>query len=239
MKEAYSFIANSSIMAILAGLAISFAMVQSVIFFKIGYKRAIELGFTVSDIKKIVKGSAIFSIIPSIPIIISYMVLLPTLGKFFPWLRLSVIGSATYETMVANMAVTSYGFEGLGSAELTPEVYGSIMWVVTLGLILSSLSVLLLKKYDGKMKQLNANKNSFGAMVGPIMFLGMMATFAAPYLVNFSNPISMITIAVSAGSMILLDKISQNHKSLKEFTFSLSMIFGMASASLATIIIGG
>lgn len=239
MGEAYSFIANSSIMAILAGLAISFAMVQSVLFFRMGYKRAIELGFTVADIKKIVKGSAIFSIIPSIPIIISYMVLLPALGKFFPWLRLSVIGSATYETMVANMAVTSFGFEGLGAASLTPEVYGSIMWVVTLGMMISSLSVLILKRYDGKMKELREDKDSFGALVGPIMFLGMMATFAAPYLVNFSNPVSMITLLVSAGSMIILDKLSQKYKSLKEFTFSLSMVFGMVSASLATMIIGG
>lgn len=239
MKEAYSYIANSSIMVVLAGLAIAFAMAQSVIFFRMAKKRAVELGFTGADIKKVVKASAIFSVIPSIPIIISYMVLLPILGKVFPWLRLSVMGSATYETMVANMAVTSYGFESLGTANLTPDVYGAIMWVVTMGLLISSLSVLLLKKYDGKMKVLKEDKNSFGAMVGPIMFLGMMATFAAPYLVNYSNPISMITIVVSAGTMIILDKTSRKYKWLREFTFSLSMVLGMVSASLATMIIGG
>lgn len=239
MKEAYSYIANSSIMAILAGLAIAFAMVQSIIFFRMGYRRAVELGFTKDDIKKVVKASAIFSVIPSIPIIISYMVLLPVLGKFFPWLRLSVIGSATYETMVANMAVTSFGFEGLGSASLTPDVYVAIMWIVTIGMMISSLSVVLLKSYDSKMKELQEDKDSFGALVGPIMFLGMMATFSAPYLVDVSNPVSTVTIAVSAISMIGLDKLSEKYKSLKEFTFSLSMIFGMVSASLMTIFIGG
>ena len=29
--------------------------------------------------------------------------LVPLLGRYFPWLRLSVVGSATYETMVANV----------------------------------------------------------------------------------------------------------------------------------------
>lgn len=239
MNSAYSYIANSSVMAILAGIAILLTMIQSFLFFRAGKKRAKELGFTKEDITKVVKASAIFSIVPSIPIIISYMVLLPALGKFFPWLRLSVIGSATYETMVANMAVTAYGFESIASADLTPEIYGAILWVVTLGLLLSSMSVYILKRYDGKMKVLKEEKDSFGAMVGPIMFLSMMATFAAPYLVNFSNPISMITIAVSAISIIVLEKIADKHKGLKEFTFSLSMILGMASASIASMIIGG
>ena len=43
---------------------------------------------------KVVKSSALFSVVPSLPIIISYMILMPVLGKFFAWLRLSVIGSA-------------------------------------------------------------------------------------------------------------------------------------------------
>lgn len=139
MNNSYSFIANSSIMAILCGAAILFVMVQSVMFYRLAKKRALELGFTSGDIKKVVKSSAIFSIIPSLPIIISYVILLPSLGKFFPWLRLSVIGSASYETMAANMAVTAYGFDGLGTSNFSPEVYGAIAWVVTLGMLLSSL----------------------------------------------------------------------------------------------------
>ena len=238
MNQNYSFIANSKIMFILCGAAIIFAMIQCALFFKLAYRRAIELGLTSSDIKKIIKGSAIFSIIPSLPITISYMILLPALGKFFPWLRLSVIGSATYETMVANMAVTSLGYEGLGSTNITPDAYGAIMWVVTFGIMLSGLTVLILKKYDNKMKQISSDKGSFGAMIGPIMFLGMMATFSAPYLIDITNIVSMTTMIVSAGSMYLLDKFSKKLPALKEFAFSLSMVLGMVSASIAANIIG-
>ena len=96
MDKLYSFVANSSVMAVFCGLAILVVLVQAVLFFRTAWKQALQLGFTKSDLMKVVKSSAVFSVVPSLPIIISYMILLPALGKFFPWLRLSVIGSATY-----------------------------------------------------------------------------------------------------------------------------------------------
>ena len=200
LNKSYFNIANSSFMLLLCSLAILFVMFQSFLFFKVSYKRALEIGYTREDLRKIIKGSAIFSIVPSLPIIISYMLLLPILGNFFPWLRLSVIGSASYETMVANMAVTSFGYENIGSANFSSEVFVSIMWILT---------------------------------------LGMMATFSAPYITNFSNPIALIALVSSASSMLIFQKLSIKYKSLKEFSFSLSMILGMMAASIFTVIIGG
>ncbi len=234
MDKLYSFVANSSVMAIFCGLAILVVLVQAVIFFRIAWKQALQLGFTKSDLMKVVKSSAVFSVVPSLPIIISYMILLPALGKFFPWLRLSVIGSATYETLAANMAVTSFGFDSLGSADFSPDVFGSLLWVVTLGVFLSSMSALLLKRFDVKMKSVTENPNSFGKVIPNIMFLGMMATLSAPYLVDVGNFPSVAAIVVSAAVMIGLNAVGKRHPALKEFAFSLSMIAGMASACLVT-----
>lgn len=234
MDKLYSFVANSSVMAIFCGLAILVVLVQAVIFFRIAWKQALQLGFTKSDLMKVVKSSAVFSVVPSLPIIISYMILLPALGKFFPWLRLSVIGSATYETLAANMAVTSFGFDSLGSADFSPDVFGSLLWVVTLGVFLSSMSALLLKRFDVKMKSVTENPNSFGKVIPNIMFLGMMATLSAPYLVDVGNFPSVAAIVVSAAVMIGLNAVGTRYPALKEFAFSLSMIAGMASACLVT-----
>lgn len=234
MDKLYSFVANSSVMAIFCGLAILVVLVQAVIFFRIAWKQALQLGFTKSDLMKVAKSSAVFSVVPSLPIIISYMILLPALGKFFPWLRLSVIGSATYETLAANMAVTSFGFDSLGSADFSPDVFGSLLWVVTLGVFLSSMSALLLKRFDVKMKSVTENPNSFGKVIPNIMFLGMMATLSAPYLVDVWNFPSVAAIVVSAAVMIGLNAVGKRHPALKEFAFSLSMIAGMASACLVT-----
>ena len=234
MDKLYSFVANSSVMAIFCGLAILVVLVQAVIFFRIAWKQALQLGFTKSDLMKVVKSSAVFSVVPSLPIIISYMILLPALGKFFPWLRLSVIGSATYETLAANMAVTSFGFDSLGSADFSPDVFGSLLWVVTLGVFLSSMSALLLKRFDVKMKSVTENPSSFGKVIPNIMFLGMMATLSAPYLVDVGNFPSVAAIVVSAAVMIGLNAVGKQYPTLKEFAFSLSMIAGMASACLVT-----
>lgn len=234
MDKLYSFVANSSVMAIFCGLAILVVLVQAVIFFRIAWKQALQLGFTKSDLMKVVKSSAVFSVVPSLPIIISYMILLPALGKFFPWLRLSVIGSATYETLAANMAVTSFGFDSLGSADFSPDVFGSLLWVVTLGVFLSSMSALLLKRFDVKMKSVTENPNNFGKVIPNIMFLGMMATLSAPYLVDVGNFPSVAAIVVSAAVMIGLNAVGKRYPALKEFAFSLSMIAGMASACLVT-----
>lgn len=38
------------------------------------------------------------SIIPSLPIFVSYVILTPAFGKFFTWVRLSVTGNPEYET---------------------------------------------------------------------------------------------------------------------------------------------
>lgn len=239
MGGSYSFVANSSIMFILCAAAIGFTMVQSVLFFRLAYGQAKKVGLTKSDILKIVKGSAVFSVIPSLPILISYMILIPALGKFFPWLRLSVIGSAAYETMAANMAVTGFGLDGLGTSNVTSEIYGAILWVMTVGVMVSSLTVLVLRRYDSKMQKVSAKKNSFGKLIGPVMLLSLMAAFSAPFLVDFSNPVAIITILVSAISMVMLEKLAIKYPVLKEFSFALSMVLGMVSSSITTGIIGG
>ena len=132
------------------------------------------------------------------------------------------------------MAVTSFGFDSLGSADFSPDVFGSLLWVVTLGVFLSSMSALLLKRFDVKMKSVTENPNSFGKVIPNIMFLGMMATLSAPYLVDVGNFPSVAAIVVSAAVMIGLNAVGKRYPALKEFAFSLSMIAGMASACLVT-----
>lgn len=237
MDKLYSHVANSPAMAIFCGLAILVVLVQAAVFFRAAWKQALEMGLSKADLMKVVKSSAVFSIVPSLPIIISYMILLPALGKFFPWLRLSVIGSATYETLAANMAVTSFGFDSLGSADFSPDVFGSLLWVVTLGVFLSSLSALLLRRFDSKMQSVTTDPNSFGKVIPNIMFLGMMATLSAPYLADVTNIPSLATIVVSALAMIGLNAVGKRIPALKEFAFSLSMIAGMATACLITAIL--
>jgi hypothetical protein len=122
MAKEHLAIANSNIMLLLCSVTILVVLIQPIIFMKIAWKRGKNVGLTSDEMKTATKSSSIFAIIPSLPIIISYLMLVPALGKFFPWLRLSVVGSATYETMAANMAAEAFGYENIFTASFPPDV---------------------------------------------------------------------------------------------------------------------
>ena len=131
----YLEIANSNILFILAGLTVLVVVLQSVLFINKAMKRAKEMGIEKEVIKKTITNSAIFSVIPSLPIIVMLLALSIPLGRYFPWLRLSVVGSAVYESMAANVAVVAMGLKDISDPNLTPTIFGVVMWVMTLGII--------------------------------------------------------------------------------------------------------
>lgn len=68
-------LANSPLMAVLCGLTILIVLLQPVIFMAAAFKRGKELNMTKEEMKEAARSSAIFSIIPSLPIIVSYLLL--------------------------------------------------------------------------------------------------------------------------------------------------------------------
>ena len=118
-------LANSSTMAILCAITILIVLLQPVLFVMLAIRRGKELEMTSEEMKEAARSSAIFSIVPSLPIVVSYLLLVPLLGRYFPWLRLSVVGSATYETMVANMAAQAFGMESLAVENIPLDVFVS------------------------------------------------------------------------------------------------------------------
>ena len=107
---------NGLPMLVLCGIAMLIVIVQPLIFLRMSWKHGKELGINTRDMKGCVKSSAMFSVVPTLPILINYLILLPAFGKYFAWLRLSVMGNAAYETAVADMAATGLGCDGYGAA---------------------------------------------------------------------------------------------------------------------------
>ena len=132
-------LANSSTMAILCGITILIVLLQPVLFIFAAVKRAKELNMSREELKEAATSSAVFSIIPSLPIIISYLILVPSLGRYFPWLRLSVVGSASYETMAANMAAEAFGLESISVPDIPVDVFVCIVFVVTVGILVGNI----------------------------------------------------------------------------------------------------
>ena len=223
-------LANSTTMAILCGITILIVLLQPVIFMIVAFKRGKELNMTDQEMKEAARSSAIFSIIPSLPIIVSYLLLVPSLGRYFPWLRLSVVGSAAYETMVANMAAEALGLESITVPDIPADTFVFILFVVTIGILGGNIfNVFFLKAYDKKVESI---KN-----ITTAMFLGLYGTMAAPHFTNIANIPAVAAILVAGITSIFVNKFAANHKKLKEFAFPLSMIVGMLGACVANLLI--
>lgn len=232
MNSETSAVANSGLLLVLCAVPVAIIAVQAIIFLVRAWKEAGRLGISMETRRKVITNSAVFSIIPSLPIIIIMAVLLPALGKYLPWLRLSVIGSAMYENMAADMTVKAFGLSGVADSGMTPSIFISVAWVMTLGVILYPLAnIFILKRFDSGIKR-GVSKGGFMQYGITAMFVGVMAVFVTPYLVRFSNPTGITTVFVSAVAIGIFDLLNKRFciSWLKEFSFPLSMVIGMASA---------
>lgn len=226
-------VANSAVMAALCGITILIVLLQPVLFLITAVKRGKELNMTKDEMKEAARSSAVFSVIPSLPIIVSYLLLVPALGRFFPWLRLSVVGSAVYETMVANMAAEAFGLESITAGSIPVDVFISIVLVVTIGILGGNLfNVFFLKSYDKKVESLKSKNANLVPVITTAMFLGMYGTMAAPHLTNFVNIPAVAAILVAGITALVLGKFTAGHKKLKEFAFPISMIVGMLASCI-------
>ncbi len=110
-----SNILNSTTLYIAVSVALLFILGIAVIFLKMAWKRALELGYDQDTLKSVVKSSVVFSIVPSLAIVVGLFSLSSVLGVPWSWFRLSVVGSLSYELMAAEMSVTASGYESLGT----------------------------------------------------------------------------------------------------------------------------
>ena len=103
-------IISSPLLAVLAGIGLLYIVGFSLVYLKKSYQRCIELGITKEELSKVIKSSLIFSIVPSLSIVVGLFVLSSALGTVWSWWRLSVIGSLSYETLISDSVAKAIGF---------------------------------------------------------------------------------------------------------------------------------
>ena len=116
-----TFNVNHPILFLLAGILIAVVLGQSVYFLLKALKRSREIGMDQAKIRKTIKTAAIFTIAPAVSIVISVITLSKTLGLPLPWLRLSVVGSLSYEAIAASNALSAMELELGKVSELTAQ----------------------------------------------------------------------------------------------------------------------
>lgn len=227
----YLNISNSSLLYILAGTLILIVFIQSLLFLRLSLKQAKKLGISTQTVKSTIRSSIALSILPSLPILISLIAISPVLGIPFSWMRLSIIGSAPYELISAEIGAKSMGVTSLGGAGYTAEVFANSMWVMSLGIITGLLlCVTVLKKYQSKLKAVQAKDSKWSTILINALFFGMLSVFIGPPVVKGGS--TLYVLLFSAFIMLGITFIANRFKWqwLHNFSLATSMLGGMILA---------
>lgn len=228
------FNSNSAFLFIIAGLIIIFVIAQSVFFLVKAWKRAKELGFQTTTLKRIVKSSAFFTIAPAIAIILGVITLSKFLGLPLPWLRLSVLGALTYELPAATSTATSLGIS-IANDITDPVAYSTIAWVMTLG-ILSGIIIItfFLKRIQGGINNMKKRDQKWGDIFLTAIFMGMISAFLgmifSEITLGIVGWIPVFIMIISSFIMMICGYFVKVHKVkwLEDYALPISMLGAMA-----------
>lgn len=172
------FSVNHPVLYLLAGILVAVVLAQSVFFLLKALKRSKELGMDQKKIGKTIKTAAIFTIAPAVAIVISIITLSKKLGLPLPWLRLSVVGSMSYETVAASNALQAMGQSFGSNLELTAQQYVNVLLVMTISIMMGIWLVPAIgKKLQNGMTSLANRDAKWADIFSNALFIGMISAF--------------------------------------------------------------
>jgi len=249
-----TFSTNHPILFVMAGILIAVVLGQSVYFLVKALRRSKQIGMDQAKIRKTIKTAAVFTVAPAVSIVISVIALSKSLGIPLPWLRLSVVGSLSYEAIAAENAVSAMGLTLGKIDQLTAQQFVNISLVMTISILVGIWLVPAIgKKLLGGMSKLESKDKKWADIFQNAMFIGMISAFLGFVFCDFSrlwapveglSPTSglipVCVMAVSAivmavlGLMMRLPKL----KWLYDYALPISLVLGMVSAIPITALLG-
>jgi hypothetical protein len=242
------FRVNHPIIFVMVGIIIAVVMAQSVFFLVKALKRAKAIGMDKKVLKKTMISSAVFTIAPAVSIVVGVIALSHSLGIPLPWLRLSVIGSLSYELIAAERALAAFGLNFAG-AITDPQIYVTVTWVMTFGIAAGLLFVpLFAKKIQNGMEKIEKSDKKWREILTNAMFLGMVSAFLGFVFCDVANVfkgdtsglIPVVVFGFSAIIMALcgLCSIKLKQRWMNDYALPISLISGMAIAIPVTAWLG-
>ena len=245
------FHVNHPVLFVLAGLLVAVVLGQSVYFLIKALRRSKQIGMDQTKIRKTIKTAAIFTIAPAVSIVISVITLSKSLGIPLPWLRLSVVGSLSYEAIAASNAVSAMGLELGKISNLTAQKFVNITLVMTISILVGIWLVPVIgKKLLGGMSKLESRDAKWAEIFQNAMFIGMIAAFLGFVFCDFSRLwipgdytatsglVPVAVMGVSAAVMVVLGLAMRKWKWLGDYALPISLVLGMASAIPITAWLG-
>lgn len=225
---------NDGFMYAIVAVVIAIVIAQSAFFLVRALRRAKELGISGGVVKNTVLSSAVFTIAPSVAILLGVIALSKALGFPFPWLRLSVIGALTYETTAAASAASAIGTD-LSHLITDPKAFTTIAWVMTLGIIPGPILVSFFgKKIESGVSKIGKGDLKWNEYFMTGLFLGMISAFLGVIFADVTKGIvgwiPVFVMLVSALLMLLCGaafKATQK-RWITDYALPISMLGAMA-----------
>jgi hypothetical protein len=259
------FNVNHPILFLLVGIVIAVVLAQSIYFLVKSVRRAKRTGIDMKKIKKTIITAAIFTIAPAVSIVIAVISLSQSLGIALPWLRLSVVGSLSYEAIAASNAASGMGMKLSDLVgNMSASAYLTIVIVMTLSIMVGIWLVpLLAKRIQGGLVSFEKKDKKWSDLLQNALFIGMISAFVGYVFCDisrlwqsengvFTNTdgeifsstsglIPVFVMVVAALVMVLCGALMKllKWKWLNDYALPISMVLGMASAIPLTALLGG
>ncbi len=232
---------NHPILFVLAGVVIIFVLAQSFFFLIKAWKHGREIGMDNSKLKKVAITAGVFTIAPAVAIVISVITLARDLGVALPWLRLSVIGSLSYESVAAQNALAGMGLSFGGATALTAQQFVTIAFVMTISILVGPwLVIIVCKRMRTGLMKMEAKDKKWTDILSASLFVGMISAFLGFVFCDFSTIfhgstvglVPVCVMAVSAIVMLIAGLVAKktNWRWISDYALPISLIVGMASA---------
>ena len=235
------FHVNHPVLFLLAGIIVLLVLAQSLFFLRKAWRRGKEIGMEMDKLRRVVIGTAVFTVAPALAIVISVISLSKKLGIPLPWMRLSVVGAITYETPAAANALSAMGLEWAAIQELTATQYVTVAAVMTMGIMVGIWLVPVVgKKLISGMINLEKRDKKWGEIFSAALFLGMISAFLGYVFDDFTGvfhgdlsglipPLVMLTSALAMGICALALK-KLNWRWMNDYALPISLLTGMVAA---------
>ena len=211
----FSSIMNSPLLYILVAAGIGYVLIFSVLTLRRSYKHALKLGMEKGKVRGVITSAMVYSVVPSLSIVVGLFSLAAVLGVPWSWFRLSVVGSLMYELMAADMVATGAGYESVAAlgAAGDPNIVGTVMFVMSISILGGIVGVLLFGKGIQKNMAKVRGKGPFGVLAISVLQLDRLEMAGQLCFGRLSH--SGHAVLAGMDQAVLMDKEeTQNEKHL-------------------------
>lgn len=225
---------NSPIFFIWVGVLLLLVIAQCSVWMKKAWTRGKALGLEGRQMMKAVRTGILISILPTIPVLIVFLSLAQLLGIPLPWLRLSIIGSASYESYAATTALQCVG-EEMTVNGFTQLGWIAAAWVMTVGGSISVLwSILAIRPISLAYAKAEAVDVGLVMAIGSGCLLGIMGYVS---VTNGWGAMStkgvVFAISFACGALLkLIQSKCKGAKWLSDYLMAISMLVAMVAACI-------